>query len=116
MPILVIAERSEANNRDLWASKFQLAFIHSYIYYVHAYVRLYPQVCQSRFPGPRGTRGGGGGGVRLTHVQNGLFHLIVIHPCRGEFAMNPPIGQNLGRHYLPQDRLLMRDLPPKTNQ
>ena len=25
---IVIAERSEANNRDLWASKSQLAFIH----------------------------------------------------------------------------------------
>ena len=29
---IVIAERSEANNRDLWASESQLAFIYIYIY------------------------------------------------------------------------------------
>ena len=29
---LVVAERSEANNRDLWASESQLAFIYIYIY------------------------------------------------------------------------------------
>ena len=28
----IIAERSEANNRDLWASESQLAFIYIYIY------------------------------------------------------------------------------------
>ena len=28
----LIAERSEANNRDLWASESQLAFIYIYIY------------------------------------------------------------------------------------
>ena len=40
----VIAERSEANNRDLWASESQLAFIYIYIY-------IYPSVTLSR---PRG--------------------------------------------------------------
>ena len=35
---VIIAERSEANNRDLWASESQLAFISIYI-------------CPSRFPG-----------------------------------------------------------------
>ena len=43
----VIAERSEANNRDLWASESQLAFIYIYIY-------VYLSVTLSR------PRGGGG--------------------------------------------------------
>ena len=32
MDLAIIAERSEANNRDLWASESQLAFIYIYIY------------------------------------------------------------------------------------
>ena len=36
----IIAERSEANNRDLWASESQLAFIYIYIYiYIYISVR-----------------------------------------------------------------------------
>ena len=35
----LIAERSEANNRDLWASESQLAFIYKYIYmYIYIYI------------------------------------------------------------------------------
>ena len=38
--VQIIAERSEANNRDLWASESQLAFIYFNIY-----------ICPSRFHG-----------------------------------------------------------------
>ena len=44
LKIKIIAERSEANNRDLWASETQLAFIYIYIY-------IYIYICPSRFPG-----------------------------------------------------------------
>ena len=57
----LIAECSEANNRDLWASESQLAFISIYIYIIYVYICI----CPSRFPG----LGGGGGGK--PRVQNG---------------------------------------------
>ena len=41
----LVAERSEANNRDLWASESQLAFISLYIY---IYIII---ICLSLFPG-----------------------------------------------------------------
>ena len=43
--VYIIAERSEANNRDLWASESQLAFISIYVYMYINYI------CPSRFPG-----------------------------------------------------------------
>ena len=55
---MIIAERSEANNRDLWASKSQLAFIRT----------TAPGLSVS-FPRPPGGGGGGGGGK--ARVQNG---------------------------------------------
>ena len=61
-PLNVVAERSEANNRDLWASKSQLAFIHIYT----TYVRL-PRSIGHASPAP----GGGGGGGGKACVQNG---------------------------------------------
>ena len=39
---IIIAECSDANNHDLWASESQLAFIHFYIY---------TYICPSHFPG-----------------------------------------------------------------
>ena len=54
----LIAECSEANNRDLWASESQLAFISIYIY-IYIYIiciHIYLSVTLSR------PRGGGGGG------------------------------------------------------
>ena len=50
--MVIIAERSEANNRDLWASESQLAFIYIYIYiYMYIYMYIYLSVTLSR---PRG--------------------------------------------------------------
>ena len=42
--MLVIAERSEANNRVLWAQHSQLAFIYIYIIYIYIYISIY-KVC-----------------------------------------------------------------------
>ena len=54
----LIAERSEANNRDLWAQQSQLASIYIYIYiYIFPYGR-----CLSRLGGPGAA----------TRVQNGV--------------------------------------------
>ena len=51
-PSTFIAELSEANNRDLWASKSQLAFIHILRTYVHRTARFV-----STLPRPRGGQG-----------------------------------------------------------
>ena len=53
---VIIAERSEANNRDLWAQQSQLAYIYIYIY-IFPYGR-----CLSRLGGPGAA----------TRVQNGV--------------------------------------------
>ena len=56
----LVAERSEANNRDLWAQQSQLASIYIYIY-IYIYIFPYGR-CLSRLGGPGAA----------TRVQNGV--------------------------------------------
>ena len=69
--IIIIAERSEANNRDLWASESQLAFIYNIYIYIYIYLSV-----RHAFPASGGQATCSKWRLRQLHYMDAVFEFL----------------------------------------